>query len=131
MRRIHVERRSIDTAAEPPSLAQEIANAFVVSLGWRAPRMWTEVDREGAIEVVSSALMNDLVDDAPRLPFRDAEERAQVFIAGCPTDAVFLTNGALEDTRMGFGRRRITQGKADTGVIAVSAERIDMLWVED
>lgn len=127
MRRIHDERRSIETPGSP----EEIANAFVGSLGWRAPRAWTVIDRDGAVEVLSSALMNDLVDDAPRLPFREAEERALAFIAGCPTDAVFLTNGALENTRMGFGRRRLTQGKADAGVIAVSADRIDMLWVED
>lgn len=127
-RRVHVESRAIDA---PFTSAHEVASSFVRSFGWRPPPAWTPIDREGALEVVSSALMNDLVDDAPRTPFRDAEERARRFIADCPEDAVFFTNGALEETRKGFRRQPVTQAKADAGVIAVSLTRVAMFWIED
>jgi hypothetical protein len=127
-RRVHVERRAIEA---PVASAREVASSFVESLGWRPPPAWTEVDREGAIEVVSSALMNDLVSDAPMLPFREAEERARELVAGVDDGAVFFTNGTLEDARRGFGRRGITGAKADAGVIAVSGDRVTMLWIED
>src|SRR5688500_15321113 len=122
-RRVHVESRAIDA---PLGSAHEVASSFVRSFGWRPPPAWTEIDREGAIEVVSSALMNDLVDDAPRMPFREAEERARQFASACEDGAVFFTNGALDETRRGFGRRPITQGKADAGVIAVTTSRVVM-----
>ena len=93
--------------------------------------MWTQIDREGAVEVLSSALMNDLVDDAPRMAFREAEAKARAFVAECASDAVFFTNGALEEMRRGFGRRNITSAKADGGVIAVAADEIRMMWIED
>lgn len=127
-RRVHVESRALDA---PFSSAHETASAFVRSFGWKPPPAWTEVDREGAIEVVSSALMNDLVDDAPRLPFREAEARAVEFVSSCPEDAVFFTNGDLEQTRKGFGRQPITSAKADAGVIAVTRSRVSMLWIEE
>lgn len=127
-RRVHVERRAIDA---PFTSAAEAASSFVRSFGWRPPPAWTEVDREGAIEVVSSALMNDLVDDAPRAPFLEAEERARRFIAECPAGAVFFTNGALAEMRKGFGRRPITGARADGGVIAVSRSDVAMFWIED
>src|SRR5205085_5833688 len=109
----------------------DAANSFVQSFGWRPPRAWTEIDREGAIEVLSSALQNSLVDDGPMMPFKEAEARARQFVAGCERDAVFLTNGALAETRMGFGRQRITAARADAGVIAVSPSHVTMMWIED
>ena len=127
MRRVHVEQRPRD----PTSSALDAASSLVRSLGFRPPPAWTEVDREGAIEVLSSALMNDLVDDAPRMPFREAEARAHEFASSCEEDAVFFTNGALEQTRKGFGREPITSAKADGGVIVVSRSRVAMLWIED
>lgn len=127
-RRVHVERRAIDA---PFTSSHDAASTFVRSLGWRPPPSWTEIDREEAIEVVSSALMNDLVDDAPRMPFREAEERARRFIADCSDEAAFFTNGALEQTRKGFGRHPITDADSDAGVIAVMRTCVSMLWIED
>jgi hypothetical protein len=127
-RRLHVERRPID---EPITSAREVASAFVRSFGWHPLDTWTEIDRDGAIEVVSTALMNDLVTDAPRMPFDEAEEHARRFVGECASDAVFFTNGALEDLRRGFGRRSITGAKADAGVIAVSSREVRMFWIQD
>jgi hypothetical protein len=128
MRRIHVEHR---LTVSPVQSANDVANDFVRSFGWRPPKEWTPIDREGAIETLSTALMNDLVDDAPRMPFREAEERAREFVAQCAGDAIFFTNGALDQARMGFGRRPITSAKADAGVIAVSSTEVRMMWIED
>ena len=104
---------------------------FVRSLGMRPPPAWNEVDRDGAIEVLSSALMNDLVDDGPMMSFAEAEACARAFVAACKDDAVFFTNGALADTRRGFGRHGITSAKADAGVIAVSSTSVTLMWIED
>lgn len=133
-RRIHVESRAIEAPTTPPASPQDIANAFVRSFGWQPPHTWTTIDREGAIEVLSSALQNDLVDDAPKMPFREAEEHARQFVDGCGDEGrgvVLLTNGTIEETRKGFGRHSITAAKADAGVIAVSSTRVTMTWIED
>jgi hypothetical protein len=127
MRRVHVEQRPRD----PTSSALDAASALVRSLGWRAPPAWIEVDRDGAIEVLSSAMMNDLVDDAPRMSFREAEERAREFEASCGSGAVFFTNGTLANIRRGFGRHSITPARADGGVIAVSPVEVRMFWILD
>jgi hypothetical protein len=127
-RRVHVESRAIDAAF---TSAHDVASDFVRSFGWRPPPAWTEIDREGAIEVLSSALMNDLVDDAPRMPFREAEARARELVADCEQGSVFLTNGVLEELRRGFRAPKITSAKADTGVIAVSPRTVQLVWIED
>jgi hypothetical protein len=142
-RRVHVESRAYDalatsataasaaSVASAASAASEVASAFVRALGWQPPAEWTEIEREEAVEVVSSALMNNLVDDAPMMPFREAEATARQFVSSCDERAVFFTNGALADTRRGFGRRPITKATADAGVIAVWDGHVALLWVED
>lgn len=133
LQRAVAERRRggrVHVVSRPLAQARAVDD-FVRSLGMRPPPAWNEVDREGAMEVLSSALMNHLVDDGPMMPFAEAEACARAFVAACEDGAVFFTNGALEDARRGFGRHGITSAKADAGVIAVSSSSVTMLWVED
>ena len=127
-RRIRVESRSLDAApASPP----DAASAFVTSFGLRHPPTWVQVERDAAIDVIASALMNDLVSDAPRASFRHADSEARRFVDACAPSTVFVTNGDPTLTSKGFGWAALGDSGVDTGIVAVSASEVRMFWIFD
>jgi hypothetical protein len=126
--RARVEFRRLDAPMAP---AHSVATAFVKALALTPPETWTDLDRQGALEVLTRVLHADLAYDMPMMTIDMADALACRFLACCGDTAVFVTNGSLALAPTGGAWSPLTDATFDTGVIAVSARRVGMLWVED
>lgn len=126
--RVHVEFRRLNA---PSASARAVATAFVEELAMRPPHAWTELDPQGALEVVTRVLHVDLAYDIPVMTLDLAQGLARRFLACCGEGAVFVTNGSLAQSSNGGEWSPLTGATFDTGVVAVSSRRASLLWVED
>ncbi|HLH21211.1 MAG TPA: hypothetical protein VK066_01710 [Chloroflexota bacterium] len=130
VRRIHADRATSN---------RDIADAFVAEVGCSGlGKHWLEIDRQEALWVLTRVLWGDICYDVSIMTRDEALNLAARFTS-LFNDCTFFTNGTWKkrviplpdpvDCLDGFWP--ITQVTADTGVVAVGADRIGMLWVKD
>jgi hypothetical protein len=126
--RVYVEFRRL--VAPPGASTTAIASAFVQSLSLRPPKAWTGLTERDALEAATNALHRDLVYKSAVMPVEEARELARRFLAGCGSEAAFVTNGSLALTGTGEWSS-LTNANFDTGLVGVSSSLVGILWVED
>jgi hypothetical protein len=126
--RVRVEFRRV---ASPMTSGHSVATAFAKALALKPPDAWTELDASGALELATRVLHADLAYNMPTMPMDLAGALARRFLMCCGDDAVFLTNGSLAFSPTHGAWSPLTEATFDTGVVAVSARRAGLLWVED
>jgi hypothetical protein len=134
---VHCEFRSVRELLTSDD-SRQIADALVRTLGLRAlGTEWRELTRGNACDVLERVLGRDLAYGGQTMSATTAKELAEEFITLFPDHASFYTNGVFpprEDYRDGGWAGSwdpITRATFDTGVIAVGADNVGLLWIED
>lgn len=126
--------------AEPPDVATEALDALAVEAGFRGlGDGWVEVPRRIAAKLLAHVIGSELAYPAEVIPAEHVEALAGRFLALFPAQARYFTNGALSGDFAVYssagdevlGWRSISEAPLDNGVIALSPERVAMLWAED
>lgn len=130
----------------------EIIDQFVSQFGCTPLGAgWLEADRDNALVLLQRVLEENLAYGVERLSIREATTFAHEFLDPFPVGSRYFTNGTLGWHRMGVEPPDIDLGTyvwgswspiladsrggqviiLDAGIIAISPERIGMLWVMD
>jgi len=91
---------------------------------------WTPLSREQAESLLAYVLTHDLAYRAETMSADRATELASAFVDLAGPEAEFLTNGSTPDAPAASWAP-ISEATFDTGVVAVAASHVAMLWVED
>lgn len=133
---------SVTVRAEPAVAGcapRDAADALVARAGFRplGPR-WIEVDGETARQSLERLLEREIASDRAVMAASEASRLAARFVELAAT-ATFLTNGSWSagavstgaGARLGPFWSPVTQAGMDGGVIAATAARVAMVWVQD
>jgi hypothetical protein len=115
----------------PLAAPARTATAFVESLSMRPPEAWTELDARAATDLATRVLHQDLAYGASVMSLDVATALARRFLDFFGDQAAFVTNGTFGANGSGGSWASLTDATFDTGVVAVSAGRVGLLWVED
>jgi hypothetical protein len=111
---------------ERPRPPREAADDLVQRLGYTPlGDSWHEVPLTRAREVLTRYLSTEAAYSTSQMSLQAAEALVDRFLDLVGSDAVYLTN------RQGDGWSPVTHATFDSGVIAVTPDRVGMLWTED
>jgi len=131
---------SVRRLSEPPADALGALDALVTEEGYVGlGANWVEVQRRIAAKILTHLIASELAYPNEIVEQAAAEELAGRFLGLFAPGARYFTNGAcsgpfaIYDSAGGevLGWRSISAAPFDNGVIALSPERVGMLWAED